>query len=163
MTRNEAYEYWLMRYNKAKDYDDPHWDAEERAAHHRWLEAMEQAMEALKDTSVSVDDDTVKLRKGVKKFRAENYVIYDIDYLLENLAREITLLYQTGKDFSNSALNLGKICRTRRKFVNYAPCEKCTNPDAYGTICAKCGACGRKFDDKGVMMKDACASNIKEE
>jgi hypothetical protein len=36
----EAYEYWLMRYNKAKDYDGPHWDAEERAAHHRWLEAM---------------------------------------------------------------------------------------------------------------------------
>ena len=110
MTKHEAYEYWLMRYNKAKDYDDPHWDAEERVAHHRWLEAMEQAMEALKDTSVSVDSDTVKLRKGVKKFRAENYVIY------------------------------------------YAPCEECANPDTYGTICVKCGACGRKFDDKGVLI-----------
>ena len=92
MTKHEAYEYWLMRYNKAKDYDDPHWDAEERVAHHRWLEAMEQAMETLKDTSVSVDDDTVKLKKGVKKFRAENYVIYDVNYLLENLAREVYLL-----------------------------------------------------------------------
>lgn len=92
MTRHEAYEYWLMRYNKAKDYDDPHWDAEERAAHHRWLEAMEQAVEALKDTSVSVGNDTIKLRKGVKKFRAENYVIYDVNYLLENLAREVYLL-----------------------------------------------------------------------
>lgn len=60
MTRHEAYEYWLMRYNKAKDYDDPHWEAEERAAHHRWLEAMEQAVEALKDTSVS---DVDKIRK----------------------------------------------------------------------------------------------------
>ena len=29
MTKHEAYEYWLMRYNKAKDYDDPHWEAEE--------------------------------------------------------------------------------------------------------------------------------------
>lgn len=73
------------------DSDDPHWEAEERAAHHRWLEAMEQAIEVLKDTSVSVNGDTVKLRKGVKKFRAENYVIYDVNYLLENLAREITL------------------------------------------------------------------------
>ena len=149
MTRHEAYEYWLMRYNKAKDYDDPHWEAEERAAHHRWLEAMEQAMEALKDTSASVDDDTVKLRKGVKKFRAENYVIYDIDYLIENLAREITLLYQTSKDFSKAALNIDNI---RRLFVDYAPCEECTNPDAYRTICVKCGACGRKFDDKGVLI-----------
>lgn len=77
MTKHEAYEYWLMRYNKAKDYDDPHWDAEERAAHHRWLEAMEQAVEALKDASVSEDD------------KAENYVIYDIGYPLETLAKEI--------------------------------------------------------------------------
>lgn len=111
MTRHEAYEYWLMRYNKAKDYDDPHWEAEERAAHHRWLEAMEQTMEALKDTSVSVDSDTVKLRKGVKKFRAENYVIYDIDFLLNNLAREIFLLYQTGKDFSKPAFSIDNIRR----------------------------------------------------
>lgn len=144
MTRHEAYEYWLMRYNKAKDYDDPHWEAEERAEHHRWLAAMEQAMEALR-----VDDDTVKLRKGVKKFRAENYVIYDIDYLIENLAREITLLYQTSKDFSKAALNIDNI---RRLFVDYAPCEKCTNPYTWGHICGKCGACGRKFDDKGVLI-----------
>jgi hypothetical protein len=60
MTRHEAYEYWLMRYNKAKDYNDPHWEAEERAEHHRWLDAMKQAMEALKDTSVS---DVDKPRK----------------------------------------------------------------------------------------------------
>lgn len=56
MTRHEAYEYWQMRYNKAKDYNDPHWDAEERAAHHRWLDAMEQAMEALKDTSENEEE-----------------------------------------------------------------------------------------------------------
>lgn len=151
MTRHEAYEYWQMRYNKAKDYYDPHWDAEERAAHHWWLDAMEQAMEALKDTSVNVGDNTVKLRKGVKKFRAENYVIYDIDYLLENLAREIFMLYQTKSDFDKPLLDIDEI---RRMFLDYAPCEKCTNPDAYGTICVKCGACGRKFDDKGVLIDD---------
>lgn len=149
MTRHEAYEYWLMRYNKAKDYDGPYLEADERHERQRWLEAMKQAIEALKDTSVSEDDNTVKLRKGVKKFRAENYVIYDIDYLLKNLAREITLLYQTSKDFSKAALNIDNI---RRLFVDYAPCEECTNPDTYGMICTKCGACGRKFDDKGVLI-----------
>ena len=151
MTRHEAYEYWLMRYNKAKDYDDPHWEAEERAEHHRWLAAMEQAIEALKDTSVNDNENTVTLRKSVKKFRAENYVIYDVNYLLENLAREIFLLYQTGKNFSKPVLNIDNI---RRMFVDYAPCEKCTNPDTYGMICVKCGACGRKFDDKGVLIDD---------
>ena len=149
MIRHEAYEYWLMRYNKAKGYTDDHWEAEERAAHHRWLDAMEQAIEALKDTSVSVDDNTVTLRKGVKKFRAENYVIYDIDFLLENLAREIFLLYQTGKDFSKPAFDLDNI---RRMFVDYAPCEECTNPETCGEICVKCGACGRKFHDKGQLI-----------
>lgn len=155
MTRHEAYEYWLMRYNKAKDYNDPHWDAEERAEHHRWLDAMEQAMEALKDTSVNVDDNTVKLRKGVKKFRAENYVIYDIDYLLENLAREIFMLYQAKSDFDKPLLDVDEIRRTfTDMFVDYAPCEGCTNPDTYGMICVKCGACGRKFDDKGCLIDD---------
>lgn len=150
MTRHEAYEYWQMRYNKAKDYNDPHWDAEERAAHHRWLDAMEQAMGALKDTSVNVDDNTVKLRRGVKKFRAENYVIYDIDYLFENLAREIFMLYQAKNDFGKPLFDVDKI---RRMFVDYAPCDKCTNPDTFGEICVKCGACGRKFDDEGVLIE----------
>ena len=150
MTRQEAYGYWLARHSLAVNYDDPHWDAEERHEHHRWLDAMEQAMEALKDTNVSVDDNTVKLRRGVKKFRTENYVIYDIDYLLENLAREIFMLYQAKSDFDKPLLDIYKI---RRMFVDYAPCEKCTNPDAYGTICVKCGACGRKFD-KGVLIDD---------
>ena len=112
---------------------------------------MEQAMEALKDTSVNVDGDTVKLRKGVKKFRAENYVIYDVNFLLENLAREIFLLYQTGKDFSKPAFSIDNI---RRLFVDYAPCEKCTNPYTCGHICVKCGACGRKFDKEGRLIVD---------
>lgn len=53
MTRHEAYEYWRMRYNKDKNYNNPHWYAGERHEHQRRLEAMEQAMEALKDTSAS--------------------------------------------------------------------------------------------------------------
>jgi len=48
MTRHDAYEYWLMRYNKAKGYNDPHWDSEERHEHADYVEALEQAVKALK-------------------------------------------------------------------------------------------------------------------
>ena len=54
-------------------------------------------------------------------------------------------------DFDKSLFDFGKI---RRMFVDYKPCEGCTNPDTYGEICVKCGACGRKFDDKGVLIDD---------
>lgn len=39
----------------------------------------------------------------MKKFRSGNFVVvvYDIDYLLENLAREISMLYQAKNDFNN--------------------------------------------------------------
>ena len=36
-------------------------------------------------------------------------------------------------------------------FVDYAPEENCKNPDTYGEICVKCGECGRKFDEQGVL------------
>lgn len=103
-------------------------------------------LEALDERS---NEKYLELRKGMKKFRSGNFVVYDIDYLLKNLAREIFMLYQAVRDFNKPAFDFDKI---RRMFVDYAPCEKCTNPDAYGTICVKCGACGRKFDDKGVLI-----------
>ena len=98
----------------------------------------------------------VELKDGLKKFRSKkfrsgNFVVYDINYLLENLAREIFMLYQAKSDFDKPLLDLDEI---RRMFVDYAPCEKCTNPDAYGTICVKCGACGRKFDKEGRLIVD---------
>lgn len=43
----------------------------------------------------------VELKNGMKKFRSGNFVVYDIDYLLENLAREISMLYQAKRDFNN--------------------------------------------------------------
>lgn len=146
MTKHEAYEYWLMKYNSAKSYTDDHWEAEERHEHEEYVEACEQAFEAL---DIISNEKYVELKDGLKKFRSGNFVVYDINYLLENLAREIFLLYQTGKDFSKPAFNIDNI---RRLFVDYAPCEKCTNPYTWGHICVKCGACGRKFDDKGVLI-----------
>lgn len=146
MTRHEAMVYWLMKYNKAKAHKDEHCDAEERHEHEEYVEACEQAFEAL---DVVSNEKYVELRAGMKKFRSGNFVIYDIDYLLKNLAREIFMLYQAVSDFNKPVCNLNKI---RRMFVDYAPSEECTNPDTYGEICVKCGACGRKFDDKGVLI-----------
>ncbi len=39
-------------------------------------------------------DGKLCVPKGVVKARFGNYIVYDIDYLLENLSREITLLTQ---------------------------------------------------------------------
>ena len=146
MTRHEAYEYWLMKYNLAKSYTDDHWEAAERHEHEEYVEAMRVALDALEDKMNGVE---VIFKEGMKKRRSKNFVVYDIDFLLENLAREIFMLYQAKSDFDKPLLDVDKI---RRMFVDYAPCEECTNPDTYGMICTKCGACGRKFDDKGVLI-----------
>lgn len=110
MTRHEAMIYWLMKYNKAKAHKDEHWDAEERHEHEEYVEACEQAFEAL---DVVSNEKYVELRAGMKKFRSGNFVIYDIDYLLEHLAREIFMLYQTKSDFDKPLLDFDEI---RRKF-----------------------------------------------
>jgi hypothetical protein len=39
---------------------------------------------------------------------------------------------------------------TMMMFIDYAPCEKCNNPDTFGMICVKCSECGREFNDAGV-------------
>lgn len=148
MTAQEAYKYWLARHSLSANYNDPHWDAEERHEHEAYVEAMRVALDALED---KMNGAEVIFKKGRKKYRSKNFVIYDIDFLLENLAREIFMLYQAKSDFDKPLLDFDEI---RRMFVDYAPCEKCTNPDTYGEICVKCGACGRKFDDKGVLIDD---------
>lgn len=43
--------------------------------------------------------NTIELKDGIKKLRSRNFVVYDIDYLLENLAREISILYQAKRNF----------------------------------------------------------------
>lgn len=46
-------------------------------------------------------EKAVELKDGIKKLRSGNFVVYDIDYLLENLAREISMLYQAKSNFNN--------------------------------------------------------------
>ena len=47
MTKERALEYWINRYNNAKDYSDIHWDAEERHEHRDYIRAMAWAIKAI--------------------------------------------------------------------------------------------------------------------
>lgn len=47
MTIEEAREYWNRRLERAKNYSDDHWDAEERHAHADYVDAMIYAITAL--------------------------------------------------------------------------------------------------------------------
>ncbi len=47
MKKERALEYWINRYNSAKDYNDIHWDAEERHEHRDYIRAMEWAIKAI--------------------------------------------------------------------------------------------------------------------
>ena len=48
MSKEEALMYWEFRYERAKDYYDDHWEADERRSHREWVQAIEWAIKALK-------------------------------------------------------------------------------------------------------------------
>ena len=45
MTREEAKSFWQIRYESAKDFSDPNWDAQERREHREYVEALRIAAE----------------------------------------------------------------------------------------------------------------------
>lgn len=47
MTRQEAERYWMAKYEAASKWDDPYWEASERKAHRRYVDAIKVAIEAL--------------------------------------------------------------------------------------------------------------------
>lgn len=47
MTIEEAREYWCRRLERAAEYSDEHWDAEERHAHADYIDALKHAVAAL--------------------------------------------------------------------------------------------------------------------
>lgn len=49
MTKEEAKEYWTVRYEAARNWDDPHWEASERKDHRRYVDALKAAIEALSE------------------------------------------------------------------------------------------------------------------
>lgn len=46
--------------------------------------------------------------------------------------------------------------------VDYIPAKECKNEDVIYT-CYKCGKCGRKFNECGIMIDDGGTSSIDEE
>lgn len=65
MKREEAIKFWKFRYENAKDYTDPHWEAQERREHREYVEALRMAIEALQE----VDE----LEKIIKELADEDY------------------------------------------------------------------------------------------
>lgn len=47
MTPNEALEYWKFKHERANNYTDDHWEADERHEHEEYVEAMQIAVEAI--------------------------------------------------------------------------------------------------------------------
>lgn len=47
MKKEEAIKFWKFRYENAKDYTDPHWEAQERREHREYVEALRMAIDAL--------------------------------------------------------------------------------------------------------------------
>lgn len=47
MTREEAIKFWKFRYENARVFGDPHWEAQERREHREYVEAIRMAIEAL--------------------------------------------------------------------------------------------------------------------
>lgn len=52
MTREEARRYWTARYEAARKWDDPHWEASERKEHRQYIDALNMAIEALSSEAV---------------------------------------------------------------------------------------------------------------
>lgn len=42
--------------------------------------------------------------------------------------------------------------------IDYMVSKECENPESYFSICVKCGQCGRKFDENGIMIDDGGTS-----
>ena len=39
-------------------------------------------------------------------------------------------------------------------YIDYVVSDDCTNEDSFFEVCVKCGRCGRKFDEDGVLIEE---------
>ena len=69
MTMEEAKRFLLIRYENAKDFSDPRWEAQERREHREYVEALRIAIEAL-------SADVVQGFRGGKIPQNENILIH---------------------------------------------------------------------------------------
>ena len=74
MTREEAKRFWLIRYENAKDFSDPHWGAQERREHREYVEALRMAIEALNPPIVQNMHKGKWIKKQVFNPELDKYV-----------------------------------------------------------------------------------------
>ena len=86
MDKKRALEYWVNRYNYAKDYSDIHWDAEERHEHRDYVDAMELAIKAIEQYTADVQPvDTKEILRHLDSLMLCVGNAYDTShYLLES-------------------------------------------------------------------------------
>lgn len=74
MKREEAINFWKFRYENAKDYTDPHWEAQERREHREYVEALRMAIEALSKPNYESDTE---VRLAVTDRNKDKVVLWD--------------------------------------------------------------------------------------
>lgn len=90
MTNEQALEWFKSRYDKAKDYFDEHWEAEERRQHEEYVEALDCAIKALTENA--------ELKSMLET------VANDIEIAADNMKQDCNakcagcLFYNDGKD-----------------------------------------------------------------
>ena len=74
MKREEALKFWKFRYENAKDFSDPHWEAQERREHREYVEALRMAIEALSKPNYESDTE---VRLAVTNRNKDKVVLCD--------------------------------------------------------------------------------------
>lgn len=54
--------------------------------------------------------------------------------------------------------NLADLLKLGKVHIDYMTSKECVNPESYFAVCVKCGQCGRKFDENGIMIDDGGTS-----
>lgn len=71
MTLEEALEYWKFKYERAKNYTDDHWKADERHEYEEYVEALRIAVKAI-EKQIIVNQIPVKPKEYEDKYYACN-------------------------------------------------------------------------------------------
>lgn len=67
MTLNEALEYWKFKHERAKNYTDDHWEADERHEHEEYVEALRIAVKAI-EKQIIVNQIPIKPKEYEDKY-----------------------------------------------------------------------------------------------
>lgn len=145
MTRKEAIKFWKFRYQNARVFSDPHWEAQERREHREYVEALRMAIEALQG-------DMYCPNCGVRLVPENEYLeptqthgrLIDADALSKKLC-ETTIFIKDGEVF--------------QRMINDAPTVQADQPHGEwiseidtGTWMLKCSVCGCRVQEEKYRM-----------